>query len=181
LEKRHADVPEVRVNMTKRESILVLDRSGALRRAPDAILAGWVDRASNRALYRVEDFMKNIIGIILGIVLIVTGTAVLAYQGITVTTAARQLLHVGPIQAATQQANWTITLPPILGALLLAGGTGVVFASALLRKAVRPRVHEPERDNQLTRRLPQDSGLASESTSRSPKVPVTRPASPFHS
>jgi hypothetical protein len=68
-----------------------------------------------------EVTMKTILSLFLGIMLVVAGTAVLTYQGITVTTAERQLLQVGPLQAATQQSNWTITLPPILGALLLAG------------------------------------------------------------
>jgi hypothetical protein len=81
--------------------------------------------------------MKTILNLFLGVVLIVAGTAVLTYQGITVTTAERQILHVGPIQAATQQANWIITLPPILGAVLLAGGTALVFVVALVRRAHR--------------------------------------------
>jgi hypothetical protein len=36
--------------------------------------------------------MKTILSLLLGIVLIVAGTAVLTYQGVTVTTAERQLL-----------------------------------------------------------------------------------------
>ena len=81
--------------------------------------------------------MKTILSLFLGIVLVVAGTAVLTYQGITVTTAQRQLLHVGPLQAATEQSNWTITLPPILGAVLLAGGTVLVFVIAIVRRAPR--------------------------------------------
>jgi hypothetical protein len=127
--------------------------------------------------------MKNIFGLILGIVLIVAGTAVLTFQGITVTTAARQLLHVGPVQAVTQQSNWTITLPPILGALLLAGGTVVVFGFALFRKRVSlgGGNFEAARDNQLTKRSSTDSPLSSASTSRPAKSPVPHPAAPVHS
>ena len=84
--------------------------------------------------------MKTILSLFLGIVLIVAGTAVLTYQGITVTTAQRQLLHVGPLQAATEESNWTITLPPILGALLLVGGTVLAFVVSIAgRSRVRDR------------------------------------------
>lgn len=86
--------------------------------------------------------MKTILSLFLGIVLIVAGTAVLTYQGITLTTAERQLLHVGPLQAATEQSNWTITLPPILGAVLLAGGTVIVFVIAMVA-----RVSKGEKDS----------------------------------
>jgi hypothetical protein len=81
--------------------------------------------------------MRTILSLFLGIVLIVAGTAVLTYQGITVTTAERQFLNVGPLQAATQQSNWTITLPPILGAVLLAGGTLLVFLIAIVKRTPR--------------------------------------------
>jgi hypothetical protein len=86
--------------------------------------------------------MKTILSLFLGVVLIVAGTAVLTYQGITVTTAARQLLHVGPLQAGTEQSNWTITLPPILGAVLLAGGTALVFVIAFVKRAPRQDSNE---------------------------------------
>lgn len=86
--------------------------------------------------------MKTIVSLFLGVVLIVAGTAVLTYQGITVTTAERQLLHLGPLQAGTQQSNWTIALPPILGAILLAGGTVLVFVIAMAKRAPRHEAHE---------------------------------------
>lgn len=85
--------------------------------------------------------MKTILILFLGIVLVVAGTAVLTYQGVTVTTAERQLLQVGPLQAATQQSNWTITLPPILGAILLAGGTVLVFVIAIVKRAPKHNGH----------------------------------------
>ncbi len=81
--------------------------------------------------------MKTILTLFLGIVLIVGGTAVLTYQGVTFTTAERQILHVGPLLAGTEQANWTVTLPPILGALLLAGGVVIVFVIAIVRRTPR--------------------------------------------
>ena len=52
--------------------------------------------------------MKTILSLFLGVVLIVAGTVVLTYQGITLTTAERQLLNLGPLQAGTQESNWTI-------------------------------------------------------------------------
>ncbi|MEK7751169.1 MAG: hypothetical protein AAB654_04580 [Acidobacteriota bacterium] len=83
--------------------------------------------------------MKTILSLFLGIVLIVAGTAVLTYQGVTFTTAERQLVNVGPLTAGTQEFNWTITLPPILGAILLAAGIVVVFVIAILKRAPKQR------------------------------------------
>jgi hypothetical protein len=76
-----------------------------------------------------------VLSLFLGTALIVIGTALLTYQGITVTTAERQLLRLGPLQAATQQADRTIRLPPILGAVLLIGGTSLVFVVALAKRS----------------------------------------------
>ena len=81
--------------------------------------------------------MKTILSLFLGIVLIVAGTAMLTYQGVTFTTAEQQLVNLGPVKAGTQETNWTITLPPILGAVLLAGGTILVFLIAIVRRAPR--------------------------------------------
>lgn len=94
--------------------------------------------------------MKTILSLFLGIVLIVAGTAVLTYQGVTFTTAEQQLLHVGPLQAGTQQSNWTITLPPILGAVLLAGGTVLVFVIAIMRRAPRHGEDSASAESRLT-------------------------------
>lgn len=79
--------------------------------------------------------MKTVLSLFLGIVLIVAGTAVLTYQGVTFTTSEQQLLHVGPLRAGTEQSNWSITLPPILGAVLLAGGTLLVLAVGAMKRA----------------------------------------------
>lgn len=98
--------------------------------------------------------MKTILSLFLGIVLIVAGTAVLTYQGITLTSAEKQLVSLGPLKAGTQEFNWTITLPPILGAILLAGGTVVVFVIAIMKRGpkrdgdskapMEPRLIEPD-------------------------------------
>jgi drug/metabolite transporter (DMT)-like permease len=63
---------------------------------------------------------------ILGIVLVVIGILVLAYQGFTYTTQ-KKVLDIGPIQA-TKEEHHTIPLPPILGALALVGGIVVVVS-----------------------------------------------------
>ena len=58
--------------------------------------------------------------IIIAIILIVLGIAALAYQGITYTTR-EKVVDIGPIQMTAEKSK-TIPLPPILGALALAGG-----------------------------------------------------------
>ncbi len=78
--------------------------------------------------------MRTILSLFLGIVLIVAGTTVLTYQGITFSAAEKQLVSLGPLKAGTQEYSWTITLPPILGAVLLAGGTVLVFVIAIVRR-----------------------------------------------
>jgi hypothetical protein len=66
--------------------------------------------------------MKSIT--ITGIVLIVIGVLVFDYQGLTYTKR-EKILEVGPIQA-TRETSKTIPLPPILGALAIAGGIVLV-------------------------------------------------------
>jgi uncharacterized membrane protein HdeD (DUF308 family) len=57
---------------------------------------------------------------LVGVVLIVIGVLALAYQGITYTTR-EKIVDLGPLQASVDKKK-TIPLPPILGALALAGG-----------------------------------------------------------
>jgi hypothetical protein len=61
---------------------------------------------------------------ILGIVLIVLGIIALAYQGFTYTVP-KKAVDIGPIQV-TREEKHTVPLPPILGALALIGGIGVL-------------------------------------------------------
>jgi hypothetical protein len=61
---------------------------------------------------------------ILGIVLIVLGIIALAYQGFTYTVP-KKAVDLGPIQV-TKEEKHTVPLPPILGALALIGGIGVL-------------------------------------------------------
>jgi hypothetical protein len=63
--------------------------------------------------------------IIVGIVLIAVGLVSLAYQGITYTSR-ETVVDLGPIKA-TADTQKTIPLPPILGALALAGGVTLLF------------------------------------------------------
>jgi len=64
----------------------------------------------------------------LGILMIVVGALALAYQGFTYTHQ-EKVLDVGPIHATAEKHD-RVSIPPILGALILAGGIGVlVFGS----------------------------------------------------
>lgn len=55
-----------------------------------------------------------------GVILIVAGALMLAYQGFTYTTR-KKVVDIGPIQA-TAKTRKTVDLPPILGATALVGG-----------------------------------------------------------
>ena len=67
---------------------------------------------------------------IVGLVLIVLGLAALAYQGITYTTR-ETVIDVGPLHA-TAERHRTLLLPPVLGAVVVAGG--IVLLVAGMRK-----------------------------------------------
>jgi hypothetical protein len=62
---------------------------------------------------------------LVGVVLIVLGVLALAYQGITYTTR-EKVIDLGPLQASVDKKK-SIPLPPIIGALALAGGVVMVF------------------------------------------------------
>jgi len=63
---------------------------------------------------------------LVGIVLIVVGAIALAYQGITYTTR-EKVLDIGPIEA-TKEERKTIPLPPVVGAIALAGGVALLLS-----------------------------------------------------
>lgn len=65
---------------------------------------------------------------LVGIVLIVLGALALAYQGITYTHR-EKILDIGSIHA-TEDEQKQIPLPPIVGALALLGGIGLLVAGA---------------------------------------------------
>jgi hypothetical protein len=62
---------------------------------------------------------------LLGIILIILGALALAYQGITYTTR-EKVVDLGPLKITADKEK-SIPLPPILGALALAGGIVLVF------------------------------------------------------
>jgi hypothetical protein len=65
---------------------------------------------------------------LIGVVLIIVGVLALAYQGITYTTR-EKVIDLGPLKASVDKEK-TIPLPPILGALALAGGVVLVIVGA---------------------------------------------------
>ena len=70
--------------------------------------------------------------LILGVALIVMGAAVLGYDHYSYTTT-EKVLQVGPITATAERTH-TVSLPPILGWLLIGGGAGVLAFGALSKK-----------------------------------------------
>jgi hypothetical protein len=65
---------------------------------------------------------------LIGVALIIVGVLALAYQGITYTTR-EKVIDLGPLKASVDKEK-TIPLPPILGALALAGGMVLVIVGA---------------------------------------------------
>ena len=65
---------------------------------------------------------------LIGIGPIILGVLALAYQGITYTTR-EKVIDLGPLKASVDKEK-TIPLPPILGALALAGGVVLVIVGA---------------------------------------------------
>ncbi|MBI2202579.1 MAG: DUF3185 domain-containing protein [Candidatus Rokubacteria bacterium] len=66
--------------------------------------------------------------VLIGIVLIVIGVLALAWQGITYTTT-EKVVDLGPLKVEAQREK-TIPLPPVLGALALAGGIVLVVVGS---------------------------------------------------
>lgn len=70
--------------------------------------------------------------ILIGLALIVLGAAVLGYDHYSYTTT-EQVLQIGPITATAEQTH-TVSLPPLLGWLLIGGGAAVLAFAALSKK-----------------------------------------------
>jgi uncharacterized membrane protein HdeD (DUF308 family) len=66
--------------------------------------------------------------ILVGITLIILGVLALAYQGITYTTR-EKIIDLGPLQASVDKRK-SVPLPPIVGAVALAGGVVLVIVGA---------------------------------------------------
>jgi len=63
--------------------------------------------------------------LILGVILIILGTAALAYQGFTYTTE-EEIVDIGPIEA-TAETEKTVPISPLLGGATLVGGIILVI------------------------------------------------------
>jgi hypothetical protein len=74
--------------------------------------------------------MKTIL--ILGVALIVMGAAVLGYDHYSYTTQ-ENILQIGPITATAERTH-TVTLPPLIGWLLIGGGACMLAFAALSKK-----------------------------------------------
>jgi len=74
--------------------------------------------------------MKSIL--VLGVALIVMGVAVLGYDHYSYTTT-EKVLQIGPLSATAERTH-TVSLPPILGWLLIAGGAGALIFGAMSKK-----------------------------------------------
>ena len=92
-----------------------LDRSDAVAAACISIK---VNDSGNRAMVR-----KSLL--IAGILLILAGVFALAYRRITYITK-QETIQIGPVQARVETKR-IIPLPPIVGALALAGGVALVI------------------------------------------------------
>jgi hypothetical protein len=68
----------------------------------------------------------------LGIALIVAGAAFLGYDHYSYTTR-ENILQIGPITATAERTH-TVSLPPIIGWLLIGGGACVLVFAALSKK-----------------------------------------------
>ena len=71
--------------------------------------------------------------LILGVALIVMGGAILGYDHYSYTTT-EKVLQIGPITASAERTH-TVSLPPIIGWLLIGGGACVLVFAALSRKS----------------------------------------------
>ena len=65
---------------------------------------------------------------LVGVALIILGVLALAYQGITYTTR-EKIIDLGPLKASVDKEK-SISLPPIVGILALAGGVALVIVGA---------------------------------------------------
>ena len=65
---------------------------------------------------------------LVGVALIILGVLALAYQGITYTTR-EKIIDLGPLKASVDKEK-SISLPPIIGILALAGGVVLVIVGA---------------------------------------------------
>lgn len=70
--------------------------------------------------------------LITGVALIVMGAAVLGYDHYTYTTT-ENILQIGPITATAERTH-TVSIPPLVGWLLIGGGACVIAYAVLSKK-----------------------------------------------
>jgi len=70
--------------------------------------------------------------LIAGVVLIVMGAAVLGYDHFSYTTT-ENILQIGPITATAEEKH-TVSIPPLVGWLLVGGGVCVIVVATLSKK-----------------------------------------------
>ncbi|BAL27254.1 hypothetical protein [Azoarcus sp. KH32C] len=70
--------------------------------------------------------------LIAGVVLIVMGAAVLGYDHFSYTTT-ENILQIGPISATAEEKH-TVSIPPLVGWLLIGGGVGVILIATLSKR-----------------------------------------------
>ena len=97
--------------------------SEALRAGEEAIRPAPAARKANQ---EKESAVKPVT--LVGVALIILGVLALAYQGITYTTR-EKVIDLGPLKASVDKEK-SIPLPPIVGALALAGGVVLVIVGA---------------------------------------------------
>ena len=70
--------------------------------------------------------------VLFGILLIIAGTALVTYQGLTLhyTTQDQKVLDLGPLEARTQAATGALRLPAVFGGIGLLAGVVVVFVAS---------------------------------------------------
>lgn len=70
--------------------------------------------------------------LVTGVALIVMGVAVLGYDHYTYTTT-EDILRIGPISATAERTH-TVSIPPIVGWVLIGGGACVIAFAVLSKK-----------------------------------------------
>lgn len=69
--------------------------------------------------------MRSKVLVLVGVILIILGTAALVYEGVTYTTK-EQVAKVGPLEA-TAEVEKTLAVPPVVGAVILVGGVLLIL------------------------------------------------------
>ena len=112
----------------------------------------------NRAPARWRPTAKHMAALLLGMLLIVIGTAVISYQGITFATVERHV-RMGPLEAVTHPSNWTLRLPPVVGIVLLALGVALVLVMANSQRPARTSELSNFTQSKARKQVERDQGI----------------------